>query len=380
MKLRKLLPLMGALCACLCVSAQAETRCDIPPPPKPKPACPKPCPPPKGTYQRGMYREITPNAGPRVSCGADVFLTADYILWKLTQDGMVAAETGYIETAGTDATKGTELTPGFKFKSGFKVGLGLNLAHDGWDLFAEYTWLRSSTSDSISERENLSINLPGQRITISASEKVTNRQKHRYNVINLELGRNFYVSQFLMLRPHFGLSGTWQKVRWRVDHRGNDLIGLNNLDINFQNGDLRKRNRNKYWGIGIRGGFDTAWHFTTQWSIFADIAWTAMWSSYDLNRKVTFTGTEIVNNNEAQVDNRLIQYTSPSKFYRVKFVGEFDLGVRWEMWFYDDNYHFAIQVGWSETVWINHMAFTSRFQRFEDMSLHGLDVKFRFDF
>ena len=38
-----------------------------------------------GTYERGSQKDITPAAGPRVTHGADVFITADFIWWKATQ-------------------------------------------------------------------------------------------------------------------------------------------------------------------------------------------------------------------------------------------------------------------------------------------------------
>ena len=36
----------------------------------------------QGTVSQPPMREITPAAGPMVSAGADIFITADYILWK----------------------------------------------------------------------------------------------------------------------------------------------------------------------------------------------------------------------------------------------------------------------------------------------------------
>ncbi len=46
-------------------------------------------PPPAGKqhHNRMTMQEITPNAGPRVANGADVFLTADFIYWRPREDG-----------------------------------------------------------------------------------------------------------------------------------------------------------------------------------------------------------------------------------------------------------------------------------------------------
>ena len=67
--------------------------------------------------------------------------------------------------------------------------------------------------------------------------------------------------------------------------------------------------------------------------------------------------------------------------YEVRFVGEFQIGLRWEMWFYDDNYHFLIQAGWEEQVWLSNGNFIRLYNDVDgDLNLQGLDIKFRFDF
>jgi hypothetical protein len=78
--------------------------------------------------------KITPNAGPRIDSDWNVFLTADFIYWTIRQDGMFYAVSG----AGTGASGGKVHDLDWKWEPGFKVGLGFNLPHDGWDLFAEY--------------------------------------------------------------------------------------------------------------------------------------------------------------------------------------------------------------------------------------------------
>ncbi len=399
MKLRKLLPFIGALCASFCVvSASAETRYDGPTQSNAmqKSSSAHGHQGQQGTYQRGMYREITPNAGPRVVHGADVFLTADYILWKLVQDGSTWAN---IKSTGTDCDGATSASSTFKdgnfhWNSGFRVGLGLNLAHDGWDLKAEYTWLRTRSKDSIKAQANTSGTPPTgvfPAFFVQTSETFPSnvlkgfdegrtRQRTRYNVINLELGRNFYVSQFLMIRPHYGFTGNWQRYRQTTKLDGSFNI---NGDQTTYNRYVRRDN-NKTWGLGIRTGFDTAWHFTTQWSIFGDFALSSIWTCYDLNSTDTaqvVSGTDC-NNNENVTTSTVIDSASPSNRYKVKFMGEMQLGLRWEIWFYDDNYHFAVQVGWYENVWVNHMTFLDQNRRdnYYDMNMHGLDVRFRFDF
>ncbi|MCB1066607.1 MAG: autotransporter outer membrane beta-barrel domain-containing protein [Simkania sp.] len=340
------------------------------------------------TYQRGTYREITPNAGPRVAHGADVFITADFIWWKATQDGLTYAITGVLGNNSGQlvnvppgiTSKGSVKDPDFGWEPGFKVGLGLNLSHDGWDIFAQYTWYQSDQSSSTNSPGITNL-IPAAVPTLIALGELHRKADWNlhFNVIDLELGRNFFVSQFLTLRPHAGFKGTWQNQDFDIhNHPENGFVLTNPLNpaqpIQLPAGSNYKSSQDHdLWGLGVRLGLDTAWYFVKDWSIFAKIAWTAMWTHYDVDRKDTLN-TGDPNSNITLVDTDLNNY-------RVRFVGELELGLRWEIWFYDDNYHFAIQAGWEEQVWINYGSFIRVYNDVQsDLSLHGLNLKLRFDF
>lgn len=313
----------------------------------------------QGAYQRGTFREITPNAGPRVAHGADVFITANFIWWKATQDGLRYATSGF----GTDTTSGKTKSVGEDWAPGFKVGLGLNLSHDGWDLYAQYTWLHSSERNSIEAQQItpiFNVNETGQLIT----NKGRGKWNLHFNVVDLELGRNFYLSQFLTMRPFIGLKGTWQDQ----DTRFRFVNTANENDFYRIHGDVDT------WGVGVRGGFNLSYYIAKRWSIFGNFAWTTMWANYhELERKDRESIADVVST-RVNIKN--------DNFYTVKYVGEMELGLRWEIWFYDDNYHFAIQAGWEEQVWLNWGQFPAANQQQveHDLSLHGLNLKFRFDF
>jgi hypothetical protein len=188
----------------------------------------------QATYQRGTYREITPNAGPRVTAGADVFLTANFIWWKVVQEGTSYAISGVNLGAAPASdpyiavSKGKKKSIGEDWAPGFKVGIGLNLNHDGWDLYAQYTWLHAKKhSSSLSLKapagtEAINGILPLDRLPELAVEgggiigygnrafakSASASWAHHLNVIDLELGRNFYLSQYLTMRPYIGFKGT----------------------------------------------------------------------------------------------------------------------------------------------------------------------------
>ena len=172
---------------------------------------------PKMIRYQPPTQEITPNAGPKVQQGLDVFITADFIWWKATQDGTEYAATGIQFYSPPilfeNVPKGEAKTVGEDWAPGFKIGLGLNLDHGGWDLYAQYTWLHAHNSNSISNRLYDRPGVIGQTFGVAneifiLGDRATGSWDLRFNVIDLELGRNFYLDQFMTMRPFIGLKGT----------------------------------------------------------------------------------------------------------------------------------------------------------------------------
>lgn len=333
--------------------------------------------------QNSPARQITPNAGPRVADGADVFITADFIWWKATQDGTRYGMSGLktnstLATAHDSAVKGKAKQVAEAWAPGFKIGLGLNLSHDGWDLYAEYTWLRPDSSNSISGNVvGLALEGSGQVGPFSPVDRASGKWDLDFNAIDVELGRNFYLSQFLTMRPFIGLKGTWQdqSVKLRFESTEFELgsqIGAAGIAVT---GPYRSTWHNDTWGLGVRSGFNTAWYMAKSWSFYGNLAFSAVWTNYhNISRK------DRMDDSTTNMSTTLIN-THDDNFYSVKYVGEIELGLRWETWFYDDNYHIAIQLGWEEQVWISWGHFVEFVdEKWHDLNLHGLNLKFRFDF
>jgi hypothetical protein len=346
----------------------------------------------QGNYQRGTFREITPNAGPRVAHGADVFITADFIWWKATEEGLEYALTGVNPNAAastapadlfTAPQKGESKSVGEDWAPGFKVGLGLSLGHDGWDVYTQYTWLHANDSNSISSRSSTDIvafadSLSFQGGSIFTGNKASSRWDMHFNAIDLELGRNFYLSQFLTMRPHIGLKGTWQDHDWKSSLNGQSFfIQVNNGPNQSVTGPVRHNKEYDVWSIGIRGGFNIAWYMSKCWSIYGNLAFSTLWTNY--YKQTEYLATD--NTSTGTTETRVWINTDSDNLYTCKYVGELELGLRYEIWFYDDNYHFAIQAGWEQQVWVNWSQFAQILDNHnQDLALQGLNLKFRFDF
>lgn len=337
--------------------------------------------------------QVTPNAGPRVNNGADLFITADFTWWTAHEDGLVFTMIEEDAVIGQQVPETTVPVPDFKWKPGFKVGAGYNFCHDGWDVYLEYTWFRSSDNKrSISvdpDGPDLSdtfwrINDPFMSDTFPLVrfdhyEAGSIKWGVQLNVFDLELGRNFYISRRLMLRPHFGLKGMWgdQTLKVRLDEIGPpDVIRfISSMDNKVNN-----------WGIGIRAGIDTAWHFSESFSVLGEFALTGLWEQFKGHRKdetTVLSSDPITEMLVGPVGTVTSSVNHSQNFYALRPILEWFLGLRWEMWTCGDSFHFAIDAGWEQQLWFDQNQFlkvrTVDADR-GDLSLQGLTVRTRFDF
>lgn len=320
---------------------------------------------------------ITPNAGPCVSCGADLFVTAEYLYWATREEhlGFALLNDPTTNQATSFAEKGCVIQPDWCSSSGFKVGLGLMLDCDGWDLYANYTWLRPSTKKrTVRPTDNkvlfdLNWNQSVDGTNFDNITSISGKWELHFNVLDLELGRNFFISQCLHLRPHFGLKGTWQGQWMNVV-----TIGTTGSGNTLQNITAMGSFELDYWGVGIRAGLDSSWHFSPCFSLVAEVAASALWERFCSDAKSVF---------ENQTTSLFsVPINTQDTFHTINPVLELYLGFRWENWFCCDEWHWSIELGWEQQWWANQNQFYYGITetRMGDLSFQGLTLKLRFDF
>lgn len=343
--------------------------------PQPDPAmgCPVPC-----------NRAITFEAGPRVCCGADLFVTADFLWWKAEQDGLAYASTGSSPQNATASVskEGSVRHPDLGWEPGFRAGLGWNTCYDGWDLFAEYTWFQSNgNKDSVTNPADPnnqlvsywglgssgignSTNLPPNFAISSANSDWT----AHVNVIDLELGRSYFVGEKLTFRPHAGLRGSWQSQQYNVTY---------NIDTTPTDRITYKMDQKQdFWGVGLKFGLDTYWLFCRTFGLVADFSFSVLSSNFDVVRRDRRIVTD-----ELIVTSDLLLLNAQNDYNTLKGVADLFLGLRGDWWTCNQGLHFMLQAGWEEEQWISF----NNYLRIEeaahgDLSLQGLTVKFRVDF
>ncbi len=357
---------------------------------------------------------ITPAVAPSIKNDSEVFLTGDFIYWQAQQDGLDFAisggygftaldpDTGKLRTVGPTSSSVKQVPR--PWEPGFKLGFGMNLQHDGWDLFAQWTWLnpilgnKKSVKRDTSNESNILSNIPARTGTVFKTAgnnyKITGAWGLHYNVIDLELGRNFFLSRYMTYRPHFGLKTAWINQTFQTHfypttdlNQSSDFFQLWKDDTNYAGGVFKQNQKLKSWGLGIRAGIDPVWHFAKNWGVYGNLALSAMYQYYSASGTLNGYNTAFVNASDGTtapykaypISSTMEVMNAHRSNHTVTPVLELGLGLEYMAWFYDESYMLELKAGWEEQVWFNTNRFMDAMST-GNLTLQGFTFKAGFHF
>lgn len=332
--------------------------------------------------RRGAGGVINPSARPQIKNGADLFITADLLGWQAHESGLPL----FIENESTSVDLSDADVKGFdwKWNAGCRVGIGYNTPHDGWDLSA--TWLHFNThAKERGKADSDEVLWPtlthpdeaiagGPQIGSSAFQKSKARWTMNLNQIDLDLGREFYVSKWLSLRPHVGMRTAWLNQKLNVKYNR-----TSNLDGTFNSGiDDHIEMRTDFWGLGLETGLDTQWGLGSGWSIYGNAAFAFLYGFHEPDRE-----------DELSFGTKFDWVDMDWSFRTTRAIADLQLGLRWDSWTDDERVHFRIQAGWEHHIYFSQNQFV-RFVDDEaignfignqgDLTLQGWTLSARLDF
>lgn len=198
----------------------------------------------------------------------------------------------------------------FSWDWGFKVGVGYNFEHDGWDANAQYTYFDTSGSAS-SNPGSASVVVPlvgwaslpegagGDEFFIYA-DNATAQSNLEFDVVDLLLGRNYFVSKYLSMKPSFGLKAAWIKFNKEAAFTGgNQQVASPELGFNLGDASIYVKDRSNYWGMGPATGVDTNWYLGSGFSIFGNASGSLLFGRYQVWHKENST---ITNRSDKTID------------------------------------------------------------------------------
>ncbi len=263
-------------------------------------------PPPMAGYNQA-YR-------PLATEGVNLWISGDALLWRATEDNLVYAYS-------TDAT-GQNLhvkTVDFSWAWGFRLGAGYAIPRDKWDL--AFYWTKLDSSSQSHTHGNIT---PAWWINelISELEEISSakgRWTPNLNQLDLSLGREYYVGESLILRPHVGLRNTWIDQTLHVNYATTSGHATINL-------------KNNFWGFGFFGGLDSKWVFIKNWHIFASGAFAIVYGDFDIAEK-----GKLNHQTRIDIDNH---------YQAGRSILDLNMGVAWSRTFFKNRIAFVFRAGY----------------------------------
>ncbi len=307
------------------------------------------------------------------------FLTADFLYWRADLDGIPIAVKS--ESApGSFIDKGKMIDMDFDWNPAFRVGFGGIVGDDAWDVKSEYTRYTSDTNRSVhASGDEVLIPLWASATNIDAGGLVVNEAASfasghynlNYNVVDIELGRSYFVSRALSVRPFIGMRGAFIYQHTRFHYSG----------LTFAEGGAfspqTTKGKSNYQAGGIRAGFNLGWHFDCHWSFFSEISASLLYGRFDARETM-------------RTKNHSLKTYLQGNFNAARPNVELALGVQWENTFCKDRCRLSFGLGYEFVEWFLMNQFprvlepgiingtTSRFHG--DLGLQGATLKGRFEF
>jgi hypothetical protein len=369
--------MVASLLVATSVFGQNNASCPKPCPPKPCPKpCPQPCPPTQVCPQDPccpawptpvLNAAYNYPARIQTRCPWDFNFDVSFLYWQAIQENMELGLSN-VPTA-TRTVDAHVINMDFDFKPGFRVGIGGNFDHDNWDMRLEYTWFHNRHSKSaVAETSGVINPMWGSPSNNDGTtyDSISEKWKLQMDIIDLELGRWYYVGTKLVVRPNFGARADWIRQKVKV-------TGVSTTDTGIVTA------KSTSWGLGPKAGLDTNWNVGYGFRVFGNGEADLLFTDYT---RLPFSETHSISPTTDYV-------VKQSKAYAVKPHVDMELGFGWGTYLDCNNWYMDFVLGYEFQVFFDQ----NMFRHFNDdvmiansnlpsgnLYLQGLTASFKLDF
>lgn len=397
----------------MAASLFAGTNSDCSKPCPPKPNCPQPCPPKQvcpgqdpccppwatpvlnAAYNYPAYTET--------QCPWDISFDISFLYWKASIENIELGGLVQPIPAGAPASfpvveKVVDMD--YKYKPGFQLAFGYKFAQDMWDSTLKYTRFHSTVSKSVFLDDYKSgstqgggfdaawgdDNLGGDEGQAIVFQGASEQWGLKMDLVDLDLGRWYYVGKKLTFRPSFGLRAAWIRQNVFVEYTN----GSDALAITGQNEAITSKNHS--WAIGPLCSLESNWNVGLGFRLFGDIEADVLYtkiteiSQQQVNTKVGTSLTPTAVYNPLGILNFTLKEQGLST---IRSHLDFQLGLGWGTYLDCHKWHLDFAAGYEFQVFFDQ----SNFWNFTDITnpitpimpqgnlyIHGLTLKAALDF
>ena len=296
------------------------------------------------------------------TCDGDFIVEVAGFYWSARQDGMeYAIRNGVtipVDFVANDLTELVNLvdakyeTLDSSWDGGFKLGVGYCSACDGWDVGVTWTWFKNTTSSHLdAHSDSASVFIPlwsayaSQFGQTNFVRDIETHWKLELNLVDIELGREYWVSKYLTMRPFVGVRVAWIYQDFTIKHKGGvfaiPLTTAFNNEVDLEN---------NFRGAGLRGGLDTVWNFGCGWGLYGNLAFNLVYGRF------CFTHEEDNRTATGNHDKVEILETS-SSFRATRAMFDLGFGLQWAAMICDCKYGLLISFGWEQHLFFDQNQF-----------------------
>lgn len=290
-----------------------------------------------------------------LTCNGDFIVSVSGFYWRASQEGMEYGVENQLSTTDTEQLStlidAKLLKPSFNWNFGFKVGLGYATACDGWDVSAVWTRYRAkASSESDTSSSDSAILLPiwsdfdsGDSGNPLVAEKIDSHWRATLNLADMEVGRKFWNSRRLAIRPHVGIRFASLDQNYDLFIRGGSWSGPPISQVEA-NGEVEMSN--DFHGVGLRAGIDTDWNFGCGFALYGNAALSLIKGKFHVDQEerireasAPFTKTPIL-----EIENN---------FRESVLITDLALGLQYSALFCDCKYGLTAQFGYEQHLFFD---------------------------
>ncbi len=210
-------------------------------------------------------------ARPTIEHGYNLWIQGEGLYWKAAEENIpyvIVKQQSHPSMPAHNTIKEAR----FDWNGGYRLSAGYMIPHGKWDIAAIWTSIsnQGSRSDNASIPPDTVINLiepVGYQNTITG---IITHSDGKWGIdlsqIDLNLGKEFYVSRSFKLRPMGGLRSAW------IDHKAH----YGYLDHNDGITDMHSVHWD-FWGFGFLAGLQADWMLASDWSLFSFADYSLLW-------------------------------------------------------------------------------------------------------
>ena len=199
----------------------------------------------------------------------------------------------------------------------------------------------------------------------------------KYQAIDIELGRDYYISKKLSLCPNWGLKSAFIDLSQKTEYTGGSQTTQGDLQIlGLEGNTVSVRESSDFSGVGPRAGLNTRWYIGEGISLFGNLTGALLWGYCDVTHKEDYsfdTDTKIRLNADRSSFSPTIQY---------------QLGLRYDTYMHHDIHHLSVGLSFEGEYWWrqNQMLKINDAQGFkydrytDDLALYGLTADIKWEF